>query len=72
MRHDVKKVREDFEEKAFQLQKEVEKEALVLYKKNPKKARKYLTQKCNDFMNKLVTAYWKLGDDLWSKYTGKF
>lgn len=72
MRHDVKKVWKDFEEKAFQLQKEVEKEALVLYKKNPKKARKYLTQKCNDFMNKLVTAYWKLGDDLWSKYTGKF
>jgi dipeptidase len=72
MRHDVKKVRKDFEEKAFQLQKEVEKEALALYKKNPKKARKYLTQKCNEFMNELVTAYWKLGDDLWSKYTGKF
>lgn len=72
MRHDVKKVWKDFEEKALKLQKEVEEEALTLYKKSPKKAQEYLTQKCNEFMNKLVAAYWKLGDDLWSKYTGKF
>ena len=72
MRHDVKKVWKDFEEKVFKKQKEIEEKALALYKKNPKKARKFLTQYSNDWMNKLVAAYWKLGDDLWSKYTGKF
>ena len=68
----LQKVREKFEEEAFQKQKEIEEKALALYKKNPKKARKFLTQYSNDWMNKLTKAYWKLGDDLWSKYTGKF
>jgi dipeptidase len=72
MRHDVAKVWKAFEEEAFAKQKEIEEKALALYKKNPGKARKFLTQYSNDWMNKLVKAYWKLGDDLWSKYTGKF
>lgn len=72
MKHDVEKVWKNFEEKVFEQQKEIEEKALALHKKNPKKARKYLTQKCNEWMNKLVKAYWQLGDDLWSKYTGKF
>jgi dipeptidase len=72
MRHDVAKVWKAFEEEAFAKQKEIEEKALALYKKNPKKARKFLTQYSNEWMNKLVKAYWKLGDDLWSKYTGKF
>jgi dipeptidase len=72
MRHDVDKVRKAYEEEVFNKQKEIEEKALALYKKNPKKARKFLTQYSNDRMNKLVKAYWKLGDDLWSKYTGKF
>ncbi|MCP5103589.1 MAG: hypothetical protein GY950_09430 [bacterium] len=72
MRHDVDKVRKAFDEEIFKKQKEIEEKALALYKKNPKKARKFLTQYSNDWMNKLTKAYWKLGDDLWSKYTGKF
>lgn len=72
MRHDVDKVRKAFEEEVFKNQKEIEEKALALYKKNPKKARKFLTKYSNDWMNKLTKAYWKLGDDLWSKYTGKF
>ena len=72
MRHDVEKVWKDFEEKVFQEQKEIERKALALYKKNPQKVRKLLTQHSNKWMNKLVNAYWQLGDDLWSKYTGKF
>lgn len=72
MRHDVAKVRDPLQKEVLDKQKEVEEKALALYKKNPKKARKYLTRYCNDFMNKIVNAYWKLGDDLWSKYTGKF
>lgn len=72
MRHDVKKVWQVFEEEVFQKQAEIETEALNLYKKNPKSARRFLTKYSNDWMNKLTAAYWKLGDDLWSKYTGKF
>jgi dipeptidase len=68
----VDKVRKAFEEEVFQKQKEIEAKALAFYKKNPKKARKFLTQYSNDWMNRLTKAYWKLGDDLLSKYTGKF
>ncbi len=72
MKVDVDNVRVPFEKEAFQKQKEVEEKALALYKKNPKKARKFLTEYSNKWMNKLTEAYWQLGDDLWSKYTGKF
>lgn len=72
MRKDVDAVRSKFEEEIFNKQAEIEKKALELHKKNPKKARKFLTEYSNNWMNKLVNAWWKLGDDLWSKYTGKF
>lgn len=72
MRHDVDKVRKAFDEETFKKQKEVEEKALALYKKNPKKARQLLTRFSNDRMTRMVKAYWQLGDDLWSKYTGKF
>ncbi len=72
MRHDVAKVRDVLQKEVLDKQQEIEKQALALYKKNPKKARKFLTRYCSDFLNKIVKAYWKLGDDLWSKYTGKF
>ena len=45
---------------------------MQLYKNNPKKALKFLSTYSKGWLNKLVAAYWKLGDDLWSKYTGKF
>ena len=72
MRHDVAKVRDVLQKEVLDKQEEIEKQALALYKKNPKKARKFLTRYCSDFLDKIVKAYWKLGDDLWSKYTGKF
>jgi len=72
MRHDVDKVRKAFEEEVFKNQEEIEAKALALYKKNPKKARAFLTDYSNGWMNRLTKAYWKLGDDLWSKYTGMF
>jgi dipeptidase len=72
MKVDVDTVRQEFEDEAFQKQTEIEEKALAFYKKNPKKTRKFLTEYSNQWMNKLVKAYWKLGDDLWSKYTGKF
>ncbi len=72
MRVDVEKVWRAFEEDAFGKQKGIEETALLLYKKNPGKARRFLTEYSLRWMNDLVAAYWKLGDDLWSKYTGKF
>ncbi|MCK5059054.1 MAG: C69 family dipeptidase, partial [Candidatus Aminicenantes bacterium] len=72
MRHDVAKVWQKFEAEALQNQVKIEAEALALYKKNPKKARKFLTEYSNKWMKRLVKAYWQLGNDLWSKYTGKF
>ncbi len=72
MRHDVAAVWKKFQEEVFHQQKEIEKKALKYYKQNPKKARNFLTQYSNNWMKKIELAYWKLGDDLWSKYTGKF
>ena len=72
MRHDVKAIWKPFQDKAFQQQKESEQKALKLYLQTPQKARQFLTRLSNEWLMKLETAYWKLGDDLWSKYTGKF
>jgi len=72
MRVDVDNVRKPFEEQAFAKQESLEQEALQLYHQNPKKARKYLTKYSYEFCENIVRAYWDLGDNLWSKYTGVF
>ncbi|MCP4217719.1 MAG: hypothetical protein GY765_23965 [bacterium] len=72
MRHDVAKVRDPLQKEILEKQVEIEKQALELYKKNPKKARKFLTEYTNNWLLRLEKAYWKLGDDIWTKYTGKF
>ena len=72
MSQDIEKVWKKIEEKTFTDQAEMEEEALRLYKQNPKKAREFLTKYCHDIANKAVKAYWKLGDDLWGRYTRYF
>ena len=72
MAKDIEAVWMSMEEKYFTDQEEVEAEALALYKKNPKKAIKYLTKYSLDTANGAVDAYWKLGDDLWSKFNNYF
>jgi dipeptidase len=72
MRDDVKAVWQKFETEALENQTNIENQALELYKKSPKKARQLLQQYSFDWLVKIEKAYWKLGDDLWSKYTGKF
>jgi len=72
MRRDVAEVWRAFEEEVFARQDDVESRALTLYRKSPRKARRFLTEYSNHWMKRLEDAYWKLGDDLWSKYTGKF
>lgn len=72
MSKDVEKVWKEIEEDAFANQKKIEDEAVALFKKDPKKAKEFLTKYSHDVANKAVDAYWKLGDDLWSKYTNRF
>ena len=72
MSKDIKKVWEKIEKKAFAEQAKLEAEAVSLYKQSPEKARQFLTAYCNKVANQTVEAYWKLGDDLWSKYTNSF
>jgi len=69
---DVQKVWEPIETKAFADQAQVEEEALRLYKQDPAKAKEYLTKYSNDVANGAVDAYWKLAEDLWTKYTNYF
>lgn len=72
MRVDVAAVRDPFQTELFDKQKETEEKALELYKKDPKKVRLFLTDYTNATLIKMEELYWRLGDDLWTKYTGKF
>ena len=56
----------------FAGQAKFEEEALALYKKDPVKARELLTKYCAEQADGAVAAYWKLGDELWHKYSGAF
>jgi dipeptidase len=69
---DIEKVWRPIEEKAFAEQARIEAEALLLYKQDPQKAREYLTRYSHKVADEAVEAYWKLADDLWSKYTNYF
>jgi dipeptidase len=69
---DVQKVWEPIETKAFADQATVEAEAVRLNTQDPQKAREFLTKYSNDTADSAVAAYWKLADDLWTKYTNYF
>lgn len=72
MRVEVDSARIFWENKAFRQQPEVEAKAEIFFKEDPQKAIRFLNDYSNDFCRQVEKAYWKLGDDLWSKYTGKF
>jgi len=72
MSKDIEKVWKGIEDKAFAGQAKFEEEALALYKKDPKKARELLTKYTHGLADEAVSAYWKLGEDLWLKYSGNF
>jgi L-alanine-DL-glutamate epimerase-like enolase superfamily enzyme len=69
---DIEAVWKPIEEKAFGGQAKIEEEALALFKQDPQKAREFLTKYCHGIANGAVDAYWKLADDLWTKYTNAF
>lgn len=68
MHRDIDSVWQPFEAELLRNQAAIEKEALDLYRKNPKKAISRLTQYSNGCCNKAVDAAWKLGDDIWTRY----
>jgi len=72
MTKDIEKVWRDIEGRAFDGQAKFEEEALALYKKDPKKAREIITKYSLQQAEGAVAAYWKLADDLWTKYSGAF
>ncbi len=72
MSKDIEKVWIDIEEKAFKYQESFEEEALEIFKQNPKNTREFLTKYCLEVANNAVQSYWKLGDDLWGRYTNLF
>jgi dipeptidase len=69
---DIEKVWRPIEEKAYADQARIEAEAVALYKQDPARAREFLTKYSHTIANGAVDAYWKLADDLWSKYTNYF
>lgn len=72
MSAEIEKVWREIEDRAFGGQAAVEEEALGLYKKDPRRAREFLTRYCVGQAEAAVAAYWKLADDLWLKYSNRF
>ena len=66
---DVRVVREPFEEKIFSSRKEVEGNALKLYKEDPQKAQQYLTKYSNGLMQDVTRMFLDLRNELITKYT---
>jgi len=71
-REDVARVRDPMQAQMLEQIEEVDATALKLHKKNPKRARAYLTKYVNKACKSVVEAYWKLGDYLWTKYDEKW
>ena len=66
---DLKEARDPLEQAFFEKQSEIEQEALVLYGKDPEKARRYLTDYTKKNMQETVAMYQVLQKVLISKYT---
>jgi dipeptidase len=65
---DVKAAQAEWEQPALDRVPEIDKKAKELYQKNPSQAIKFLTDYCLDNANRVVKAWWDLGDRLLVKY----
>jgi dipeptidase len=72
MSQGIAKVWSQIEDKAFADQPQIEEEALRLYKDDPAKAKKFLTEYCVSTAEDAVARYLKLGDELWGSFTRYF
>lgn len=66
---DVRAVRDPFEQKMFESQGEIEKQALELYQKDPQAAREFLTDYSNSLMGQVTEMFVGLRNELIVKYT---
>ncbi len=62
----------ELEEKAFSERDYVEKTFLKLQKKDPAKARAFITNYTNDFANAAMAKWWDLGDQFWAFFARRF
>ena len=65
---DVRKAIAEYEDGAIALTPAIEKTALELHKEDPDKAVSFITDYCLQNADRVVNAWWKLGDDLLVKY----
>ncbi|MBD3339579.1 MAG: peptidase C69, partial [Candidatus Lokiarchaeota archaeon] len=72
MRHNVTEVWSPMQQELFTNQPDIEQQALSLHKKNPQKARTFLTDYSIKWGNTVVQKAWDLGDMLWTRYDEKF
>jgi dipeptidase len=68
MIQDIKAMQQKFEGEFFAVQPAIEQAALTLYQRDPDLARTFLTNYCNDVVNRVVEAWWKFADELVAKY----
>lgn len=66
--NDIREAQKKWEGEAFHKQNEIDQKALEFYEENPQKAIEFLTDYCIDHANRVVKAWWNLGDDLLVKY----
>lgn len=72
MRYDVRAVWDPMQKEFFSNQKEIEAEALKLWKQDRTKAKEFLTDYCYRLQEKVVDRAWQLAEELWTKYDEKF
>lgn len=72
MRRDVEAIWKPLQDELLANQKKIEEEALSLHKKDPKKAKVFLTDYSMKWGEKVVKEAWYLGDSIWTKYDEKF
>jgi dipeptidase len=72
MRKDVAEVRDSILGEAFHDQKRVEDKALEKFNSDPASAVDFLSDYSFRMCQKIDSAYWELGDRLWTKYDEKF
>jgi len=65
---DVREAQIKWEKSAVDRTPEIDKLAAELYKTNPAQAQQFLTDYCLGNANRVIDAWWKLGDDLLVKY----
>lgn len=69
MIEDIRALQQKFEGEFFAMQSAVEGAALALYERDPALGISYLTNYTGDAVNRVVSAWWDLADDLVAKYS---